>query len=166
MGPHCNYWCMDLHSKHLLCFCCQHPFTLFLVSIQNIIPFQVLAHVFCAVNPIPSSKIDRWLWPKPIKMSLSPIHVTLERPWDYMGMADRGYILIAEENVLSEYVNRDQDMERVKQGFGDHTWPCVQLYQDEYQTFKYLNRQTSLWLNLIWIKFSVTCNVVNRDNQY
>lgn len=48
------------------------------------------------------------------------------RQQDRAGMADSNSILIAGWNDLSEDRNRDQEMERVKQGPSDHFWPYIQ----------------------------------------
>lgn len=48
--------------------------------------------------------------------------------------ADSYYILIAGGKDLSEDGNRDQEMERVKQGSGDHLWLCTQLSKVKFQT--------------------------------
>lgn len=152
MGLHYNYWLMVQHSKHLLCFCCQHLLRLFLVWIHYLdleyYPLSAFSPCCCGLSLIPSSKVDTWFGPKPMRISLSPTHAIgsgtsmwpYQRPWDCAGMGHRGYILTIEENDLSVDVKRDRDVERVKQDLGGHNWPCIQLCQVKFKTFKSFNR--------------------------
>lgn len=138
---------MDQYNKYLL-----PAFASSIFSMNTLYPFGILflfsfnPCCFCRVSPIPSSKVGMWFGSKLIRISLFLIHKTSssmstwphQRPWDCAGMTDSNYILMAEENVFTNDIKRDQEMERVKWGLGDHIWPSLQPCKVKFQTFKYL----------------------------
>lgn len=81
-SPHCNYRFIDRCRKPLVYFYCQDTLLYFLVwiryfALENYPLSAFIPHaVLFGASPIPSSKIDTWFQPEPVRISLSPIHMT------------------------------------------------------------------------------------------
>ena len=177
-GSLLNYWFTGQCSRHLLCFWHQHLTSLLLVQMHYFLlknyPHSALGSCcFHKASFIFSIKVDTWYRPKPIRISVCPIHMvgfdmSMWCPWrPETALKWQTDCIVVKEGMIiwgwKRGVKKWRESNRALVTMFDLVYSHV---RSESKIFWSLSWWTSLWLRLIWVKFLVTCNVINKYNQY